>query len=166
MRSSHIPLNPVIQRFIEDAGGTTQSFGLGRVVGQLYVYLYFSPASKNLSDMQDALGISKGSASTAVRQLEQWGAVRKVWIKGDRKDYYEACDWFGRILRNAVVDAFGKTMSSYGMLLQEIEGDLAALEGRGDGDGEFIRGRIDSLKQFQQRTQGILGNPVIQALIK
>lgn len=156
----------IVKRFIEDAGSTTQSFGLGRVVGQLYAFLYFSPASRNLADMQDALGISKGSASTAVRQLEQWGAVRKVWVKGDRKDYYEACDWFGRILRNAVVDTFGKTMSSYGMLLQEIEGDLAALEGRGDGNGEFIRGRIDSLKQFQQRAQGILDHPIVREILK
>lgn len=162
----HIPLNPVIRHFIEDAGNMTQSVGLGRVVGQLYAYLYFSSRSRNLVNMQDTLGVSKGSASTAVRQLEQWGAVKKVWVKGDRKDYYEACDWFGRILKNAVIDTFGKRMSSYTSLLHEIEEDLVALEGKANGDGEFIRGRIDNLREFQQKAQGILGNPIIQALMK
>jgi len=156
----------IIIRFIEDTGNATQSFGLGRVVGQLYAYLYFSPTPRNLSDMQEALAISKGSASTAVRQLEQWGAVKKVWVKGDRKDYYEACDWFGRILRNVVIDVIGKKMTAYSSLLQEIEADLAALDGKGDGDGEFIRGRIASMKHFQKKTEGILENPIIQALMK
>lgn len=156
----------IIKRFIEDAGNMTQSFGLGRVVGQLYAYLYFSSIPKNLADMQEALGISKGSASTAVRQLEQWGATKKVWVKGDRKDYYEACDWFGRILKNAIIDTFGKRMSSYTSLLHEVEEDLTTLESRDNGDGAFIRQRIDRLRQFQQKAQGILGNTIIQGLIK
>ncbi|MDD4871218.1 MAG: hypothetical protein PHR77_11720 [Kiritimatiellae bacterium] len=159
-------INPIIQHFIEDAGNMTQSFGFGRVVGQLFAYMYFSSIPRNLADMRDALGISKGCASTAVRQLEQWGAVKKVWVKGDRKDYYEACDWFGRILKNAIVDTFGKRMSSYTSLLDEIEDDLVTLEGHGDGDGAFIRQRIDNLKQFQQKTRGILENPIIREIIK
>lgn len=156
----------IIKLCIEDAGNMTQSFGLGRVVGQLYACLYFSTRPCNLVDMQDALGISKGSASTAVRQLEQWGAAKKVWVKGDRKDYYEACDWFGRIFKNAIIDTFGKGMASYASLLHDIENDLVALEGRGDGEGEFIRGRIENLRHFQRKVQGVLGNPIIQGLMK
>lgn len=158
--------NLIVQHFVEDAGNMTQSFGLGRVVGQLYAYIYFSSKPRNLADMQDALGISKGSASTAVRQLEQWGAAKKVWVKGDRKDYYEACDWFGRILKNAIIDTFGKRMSSYTSLLHEVEGDLVTLGEKGDDDGQFIRQRIDSLRRFQQKAQGILGNTIIQGLMK
>jgi DNA-binding transcriptional regulator GbsR (MarR family) len=159
-------INPIIQHFIEDSGNMTQSFGLGRVVGQLYAYLYFSSTPLNLANMQDALGISKGSASTAVRQLEQWGAAKKVWVKGDRKDYYEACEWFGRVLKNAILDTFGKRMSSYTSLLDEVEDDLVALEGRGDGDGVFIRQRIDNLKQFQQTIRSIFENPIIMEMMK
>ena len=80
-------MDRVVDKFIEDAGNLAQSFGLGRVVGQIYAYLYFSRTSKGLHDMQQDLHISKGSASMCVRQLEQWGAVSKIWIKGDRKDY-------------------------------------------------------------------------------
>lgn len=29
-------LHPAVHRFIQEAGGTTQSFGIGRVVGQVY----------------------------------------------------------------------------------------------------------------------------------
>ena len=96
-----VAVAPVVRRFIEDAGNASQSLGVGRVLGQIYAYLYFSASPRCLADLQNVLGISKGSASICVRQLEQWGAVRKIWVKGDRKDYYEANDWFGQILKNA-----------------------------------------------------------------
>ena len=158
-------INPLVHRFIEDAGNMTQSFGVGRVIGQLYTYLYFSREPRNLADMQEALGISKGSASTGVRQLEQWGAVRKVWVKGDRKDYYEASDWFGQILKNAVLDMVGKKMASYASLLEEVNSDLARLSG-GDGEGKFIRERVTRLRTFQQKAQWVWNKPVIRRLLK
>lgn len=158
-------IDPVARRFVEDVGNATQSFGLGRVVGQIYAYLYFSPDPRNLADMQDALGISKGSASTSVRQLEQWGAAKKVWIKGDRKDYYEASDWFGKILKNAIIDTVGKKMADYTSLLDEIETDLAAI-GDGDGEGEFIRERIKHLRRFQERSSSIWSSPLLKKLLK
>jgi len=158
-------LNPLVYRFIEDAGNMTQSLGVGRVIGQIYAYLYFGREPKNLAHMQEALGISKGSASTGVRQLEQWGAVRKVWVKGDRKDYYEASDWFGQIVKNAVLDTVGKKMSSYGALLEQVESDLARIQG-GDGEGEFIRDRVATLRAFQKKTQDLWSNPIIRKLLK
>jgi len=57
-------------------------------------------------------------------------------------------------------------MSSYTFFLHEIEDDLVALECKGDGDGAFIRARIDKLRQFQQKAVGIFGNPVIQSLMR
>jgi DNA-binding transcriptional regulator GbsR (MarR family) len=158
-------LNPIVTQFIEHAGNTTQSFGLGRVMGQIYAYLYFSLQPRNLSDMQCDLAVSKGSASTAVRQLEQWGAVKKVWIKGDRKDYYRTVDWFGKILKSAVLDIIGQRLSSCTNLLQEIETDLADLESEG-GDSGFIKDRIRRLREFQSKAQVVWNNPVVKMLLK
>lgn len=157
-------LSPIVHRFIQDAGNLTQSFGVGRVLGQIYAYVYFSPTPRNLLDMQKALGISKGSASTGVRQLEQWGAVRKVWIKGDRKDYYCPSEWFGIALKNAIWDTMGKKMAAYTNLLNEIEKSLADVK---DGeDGAFLRDRIQLLRGFQERAQAIWGSPIVKMLLK
>ena len=154
---------PIVRRFIEEAGNTTQSLGLGRVAGQLYAYLYFSNVPCNLADMQKALGISKGSASTTVRQLEQWGAVRKVWIKGDRKDFYEADTWFGKIIKNVVVDLVGKRMRSYADLLENIE---KVLEVEKNGDDEFVHNQLKKIKDFHGRVQNIWNNPFIKEMLK
>ena len=159
-------LSPIVKRFIEDAGNTTRSFGLGRALGQIFAYLYFSLKPRALADIQRALGISKGSASTGVRQLEQWGAVRKVWVKGDRKDYYEAGDWFGNIFKNAVMDTFGKKMASYNSLLNEVETDLSELPAGSDGEKQFIADRIKQMRSFQKRAAEIWGSPLLRKLLK
>src|SRR5436309_1683950 len=78
------------RKFVEAGGHTTQSFGLGRIMGQIYAVLYLSPTPMCLDDIAKELGVSKASVSTTVRQLERWAAVKRVWVHGDRKDYYEA----------------------------------------------------------------------------
>lgn len=158
-------LNPVVRRFVEEAGNATQGFGLGRVLGQIYAFLYFSMSPRSLGDMQAGLGISKGSASMGVRQLEQWSAVRRVWVRGDRKDYYEANDWFGRILRNAVVDIIGKRMSSYTELLQDVAPDIEQLK-RGDGDEASLAEKVAHLKSFQAKAQEVWRSPILKLLLK
>lgn len=160
-------LSPVVRRFIEDAGSLTQSIGMGRVLGQMYAYLYFSPEPKNLSDMQEALGISKGSASMTARQLEQWGAVRKVWVKGDRKDYYQADEWIGGIIRRALGDVIGKRIGSYSALMDESEAMLADNpSGNGGSDAKFVRERLKNLRSFQKKVGRAWNNPLVQRLLK
>ncbi len=156
-------MNPLVTRFIADAGTTSQSFGLGRVVGQLYAYLYFSQTPRGLQDMQDALRISKGSASMCVRQLEGWGAVRKVWIKGDRRDYYEANDWFGKVLKNVLAELASKRFSDRDRLYAGAEAELAGLDG--DAETQFLRDRIQHLQQFESKARRLWNNPLLQALL-
>jgi len=167
-------ITPVVRRFIEEAGMTTQSFGLGRVVGQIYAYLYFSAEPRGLADLQEALGISKGSASMGVRQLEAWEAVRKVWVKGDRKDYYEANAWFGRILKRVLFDAVAQKMSNYTSLLEEAHAQLngedeapsTKHQGTKENEHEFLKDRIAHLQKFHDKAKGAWDNPLLQRLLK
>ena len=157
-------MTSIVNQFISDAGNLAQSFGLGRVVGQIYAYLYFSREPKGLHDMQRELHISKGSASMCVRQLEQWGAVRKVWVKGDRKDYYEANDWLGRVLKNILNEAIAKRFAHRDNFYQDIEEQLTKVESTEDAD--FIRERMIHLRQFEEKAQKVWQNPLVRRLLK
>ena len=151
-------LERVVHRFIEDAGALTQSMGFGRAVGQIYAYLYFSETTRTLADMQHNLGISKGSASTNVRQLEQWGAVRKVWVKGDRKDYYEASDWFGKIVKNALMDTINKKIAAYGVSLDEAINELSS--GSDNVDVAFVQTRLKHVRDFHNKAENLVTSPL------
>ncbi len=160
-------LHPLVYRFIEDAGNTTQSFGVGRVIGQIYAFLYFSPSPETLDGMRDGLGISKGSASIAVRQLEQWGAVQKVWVKGDRKDYYTAKDAFGKIIKNAILEMVGKKMGDYESLLAEAREQLESGAIEDDADRiAFMQERLEHLQKFQRWSHQLWNSPMLQTLLK
>ncbi|PKR79348.1 hypothetical protein CEY16_00500 [Halalkalibacillus sediminis] len=43
-----------------------------------------------LDDMKETLGKSKTSMSTAIRTLLDYNLVERVWVKGVRKDLYQA----------------------------------------------------------------------------
>jgi len=153
------------QQFIETAGQFAQSLGFGRNLGQIYALLYFSPAPLTLDDLTEQLSISKGSASMSVRQLEGWNALRRVWVKGDRKDYYESTEEFGRIIRKALLDLVGQKMESADALLDEAEQRLKR-HGSGGRDATLLRQRVSKLRAFRQKAQGLWDSPIIRLLLK
>lgn len=157
---------PIVRRFIEDAGNTTQAIGVGRVVGQIFAYLYFSEEPRGLDDMKEALGISKGSASMGVRQLEQWGAVQRVWVKGNRKDYYTANDYFGQIVRNIAVDLMGKRLAGLATSLDKAESELSSCQQPGNPTTVFLRSRVSRLREFQEKVNKTWSNPIVKMMLK
>lgn len=76
--------------FLSKINHICNKFGLNNIMAQLYAILYLSDKPLSLNDMSERLKISKGSASVNIRALERYGAVRRIWVKGSRKDYYEA----------------------------------------------------------------------------
>ena len=151
-------LSPVVRRLVTDAGTTTQSFGLGRVVGQIYAYLYFSREPRCLSDLERVLGISKGSASTNIRLLEDWGAVQRLWLKGDRRDYFRANTAFGRIIRRALASTVSSTMSLADQLIDE------ALEDVDSTEHGFVYERLEHLSSFRKKAAALKSNPTLRRL--
>ena len=77
-------------KFIANIVKLCDSFGLNKFVAQLYAVLYLSEKPLSLDEMAASLGVSKGNVSINIRELEKWGAVKNIWVKGSRKDYYEA----------------------------------------------------------------------------
>ena len=77
-------------KFLESIGRICDSFGLNKFIAQLYAILYLSDKPLSLDEIVEKLRVSKGSVSINIRVLEKWGAVRNIWVKGSRKDYYEA----------------------------------------------------------------------------
>jgi len=158
---SSAALHPVVRRFIAEAGAASHSLGFGRVVGQIYAFLYFAEGPRSLNDLQEALGISKGSASMGVRQLEHWAAVTKVPIEGDRKDYYEASDSFAPIIRNAIADTVSTKMHAAAEVIGESLEQVDAVD-----DDVYLRGRLEHLDAFRGRISQLWANPFLQHFLK
>jgi DNA-binding transcriptional regulator GbsR (MarR family) len=157
------------RKFIEAGGQTTQSFGMGRILGQIYALLYLSPHALCLDEIAQELGVSKASVSTIVRQLVAWSAVRHVWVKGDRKDYYEAETDFGAILKNGVLEVARKKLNTAGIKIEEVEAALGRAESAKDGEGnaerQLIAERFQKAKDLHARLNELLNSPLLEQLV-
>jgi DNA-binding transcriptional regulator GbsR (MarR family) len=148
---------------IEAGGRTAQSFGLNRLFGQIYTLLYLSEEPQTLDAQADQLGVSKASVSIACRQLESWGAVRRIWKKGDRKDYYVAETDFSRILHGGFLASLTKKLESARV---QIERSIQLMDGESQhGDrAKFLRQRLKEAEARRARLAALLNNPLVRRL--
>ncbi len=83
-------LEKVNNQIISEFSKTLEMFSLNKTEAQLFVTLYLSEKAMTLDEMKEALGKSKTAMSYAIRRLQEFNLVERVWQKGVRKDLYEA----------------------------------------------------------------------------
>jgi DNA-binding transcriptional regulator GbsR (MarR family) len=154
-------------RLVETGGRTSQDFGLGRIVGQVLVFLYLQPAECSLDTLEQELGLSKASVSVAARQLEALGLVSRVWVKGERKKYYRSADNIASALQQGLlslirqkVQFFGGELDACTQLLDNTDEHVATRE------LDFLKQRVNRAGKLQKRLDKVLGNPLVRLLTK
>ncbi|MDQ3016281.1 MAG: ArsR family transcriptional regulator [Bacteroidota bacterium] len=78
------------QQLIQTWGQLSTQWGISRTMGQIHALLMITPGSMTADDIIEQLGISRGNVSMNLRSLVEWGIVSKVFIAGERKEYYAA----------------------------------------------------------------------------
>ena len=151
---------------VEASGGLFQLLGLSRSAGQLYGLLYLSDKPLSLDDMVNLLSISKGSASMGTRHLANWGAIRQVWVPGDRRDHYEAVADLGQLLRASYAEFVRPRLNNSEQRLARLFDDLERDVERGavsEQEFQFCAERLRVLLQFQEKVQSI--GPLAEKLL-
>jgi len=146
-------LEKIKDEFTEIAGQLSARLGLSRTVGQLYALLFLSDEPLCLDYMAERLKISKGSASINIRELEKWGAVRKVWVKGSRKDFYEANPDTLKIVINRFKSGIQQRLNEmleginrFERVISEIENNLPVNEKK---RAQFYKEKFKKVKKMQ-----------------
>jgi DNA-binding transcriptional regulator GbsR (MarR family) len=81
------------RRFVDDTGLLLEAAGMPRIAGQILGWLLLcEPQEQSLTDLSEALSISKASASLTTRLLTQFGLIERAVLPGDRRDYYRVAD--------------------------------------------------------------------------
>src|SRR5262249_31115217 len=65
-------------------------WGISPSMAEIHGLLFLTGAALSMDDIMERLEISRGNASMNLRQLVEWGLVREVHRRGDRRDYYES----------------------------------------------------------------------------
>lgn len=154
----------VREKFIDLGGRSAQRLGLARSLGQVYAALYLSPRPLGLKDLMDSLHISKGNASMSVRQLAEWGTVRRVWVKGDRKDFYEVNPNFSEVLGQFLSYLIKPRLESTSAQLKDMRLCLGDSTVPTSAAGEFMRQRIARIEELQKKAEKLM--PLLETILK
>lgn len=83
-------LAPAVEHFILQWGDMGGQWGVNRSVAQIHALLYLAEAPMSAEEIADTLGIARSNVSTSLRELTGWRLVRRVPLRGDRRDHFEA----------------------------------------------------------------------------
>jgi DNA-binding transcriptional regulator GbsR (MarR family) len=145
------------EQFIDQVGEFAASLGLNRSVGQLYALLYMSPSPLSLDEMAEACDMSKGNASINLRELERWGAVRRVYVRGDRKDYYEPHRDVPQIVISRLREGLGRRLAALDETLEEAERQVEQM-GNDAERKKFYRERLKEVRKLRRSLGRVLDN--------
>lgn len=77
-------------RFVTTWGKMGSAWGISRTMAEVHALLYITGDALCTDDFMERLQISRGNASMSLRALQDWGLIRRVHKRGDRKEYFEA----------------------------------------------------------------------------
>ncbi|HOX28500.1 MAG TPA: ArsR family transcriptional regulator [bacterium] len=117
----------VKQKFIETWGAMGSLWGINTSVARVHALLMVSEKPLGLDDISEELKISRGNASMCLKELRNWGVIKKARETGDRRDFYLSEDdvWtmFIRIVRERKRRELDPAVDSVRKVLAESKDD-------------------------------------------
>ena len=150
---------------VSDVVGRLMEFwGFKRNMGRIWSVLYLSADPLSAEDLREALSLSSGAVSMTLNELLRWGVVRKVWVQGERKDFYAAEVQLWRMISRvfgerekvevlAAIEAFEAALAELAPLMKSPDPETRAR-------AELQHGRVKLLLELAQ-----LGKRLIETLL-
>lgn len=83
-------IEQVREKFITEWGVLGSAWGVNRTMAQIHAYLMSCSDAKTTDEIMEALSISRGNAHSNIKELANWGMVKKVLKKKERKEFFQA----------------------------------------------------------------------------
>ena len=88
-RMNQVELDEAVLRAADAVGGLMEFWGFKRNMGRMWCVLYLSERPLSAGDLAGMLQLSTGAVSMTLAELVKWGAIKKSWVPGERRDFYE-----------------------------------------------------------------------------
>src|SRR5436309_2732705 len=83
-------LPSAVERFVLHWGDMGSQWGVNRSVAQIHALLYLSGRPLTADEIAGTLGLARSNVSNSIRELMSWNLIRRVPVKGDRREHFEA----------------------------------------------------------------------------
>jgi DNA-binding transcriptional regulator GbsR (MarR family) len=151
--------NEATLRFVEEMAVIYEKSGHPRMIGRIVAWLLIAdPPYQTAGEIGDALRASKGSVSTSLRFLVEWGLVERFTIPPQRRDHYRIAPdmWPGLIRRSLPVFSVIHEVAHHGLeLLADADPRRRRpLEEMDEFFGFYEQETADMLERWQARRRG------------
>lgn len=144
---------------IDTCGRIAEFWGFTRTMGRAFGLLYLSHEPLPQSEIQKRLGISAGSASMTLSALGRWGVVHRVWVRGQRREHYQAETDFWKMISGvlnererreigAAVEVVGRAEAGARAARAAVRGGSTTAAKRLRAEAEFTVERLERLREI------------------
>ncbi len=137
----------VEQRFIELWGDMSSWWGVSRTMAEIHGLLFITSTPHSAEDIQTKLGISRGNVSMNIRTLVEWGLVRRVRKRSDRREYYESLTDVWEMFTVLASQRKRREIDPIVKTLKQCRTDLDSLEQTKEAPDHHVA-RVDELLGF------------------
>src|SRR4051794_32301910 len=165
--------------FIRRWGEMGQTWGINRTMAEIHALLYITGQGLCTDDVMERLNISRGNASMSLRALVDWGIIRRMHRRGERREYFES---IGDVWEMFSIIAAERKRREMDPVLETIKQCQRMLDettlGRGARDEsiQLTRQRLAGMEEFMEVTNKIFQqfvsnaksglNKVVRVLLK
>ncbi|MES2055770.1 MAG: MarR family transcriptional regulator [Pseudomonadota bacterium] len=136
--------HPDVKAFILHWGEMGTHWGVNRSVAQIHALLYLSDRPMHAEEIVETLVLARSNVSTALKELQGYGIVRRVHVEGDRRDHFTAeTDLWEMLMRIAAERKrreIDPTIALMGQLSERLKADGKA--------PDHVRERITRMHEF------------------
>src|SRR5687767_3964730 len=131
-------------------------WGFKRPMGRIWTLLYLSPEPLGAAEIGESLRMSAGAVSMAIGEPVKWGAVKKSWRPGERRDFYEAETSIGRLVQRVLREREPAMIRGFGEALDAAQRALSTERSGKPNAFAFKRERLNELRRLAKLGGGLL----------
>lgn len=133
------------ERFITHWGEMGAKWGINRTVAQIHALLHTAERPLHAEEICDTLAIARSNASNSLKELQGWGIVRIVHLKGDRREHFESVKEVWELFRIIINERRKREIDPTLALVRECLDQPAD-----DAESPVFRERLAQLQGFME----------------
>src|SRR3954467_7502796 len=144
--------------FIRRWGEMGQVWGINRTMAEIHALLYIVGTPQCTDDVMERLHISRGNASMSLRALCDWGIVRRMHRRGERREYFETLSDVWEMFSIIAAERKRREMDPVLETIKHCQQMIGegALGGASKGEQiQLTRERLEGMQEFMEVTNKI-----------
>jgi DNA-binding transcriptional regulator GbsR (MarR family) len=140
------------EELIQAWGTLGHSWGLNKTMAQIHALLMISIKPLSTEDIMHELNISRGNANMNIRALLEWSIVERVFVPGERKEYFKSDKDVWTLARTVARERRRRELDPILKVLRKV----SEVQLDGTDEAKELKKVTKDLKNFAEKSDGLI----------